>query len=709
MSRYFRIFILFPLLFSLSQAQNLGYYTFEEKKSLYETRNSLSVYFKDAYSWQKIIHASHPLIEEVHGKKQGPTPRIIIRLKESSTKSLDELIKEFFPNPALVQDVSWGFKINEDLPVWLSEQILFEPGDKWKDGDAKEILHKYEGAKIGQNEVGLYFIEVSKLRHSLELANELFESGMVNWAHPNFMAKPVLYHTPSDPKFSEQYTLHNTGQTVDGQTGTVDMDIDAVEAWDISLGDDWVIVGMVDEGAEPHEDMKDPSDNSDRVLTGYSPAGTGNGEPQFSYEGHGVSISGVIASTHNNLGAAGVAPNSRILPVYVEADVSTLLGYVATGMEWIWNQGKAHIINNSWGYPSCDPDLFPAIISAINNAQTMGRNGKGAIVIFASGKNDPGRTCVNFPGNNPIVFTVGSITKTGELPPYSPFGPEVDVCVPVSDDQSDIRTIDRMGALGFTTGNYVDEAGGTSSACGFASGIAALIISVDSNLTDVAVKSILTSTAIDMGSPGVDDSTGYGRLNAFDALSAALGGFPVEWLEFMGEIEGGMANLYWATALENNNAYFEIQRSKGGAFERIGEVEGAGNSSSIQRYRFNDPSPFPLKNYYRIKQVDQNGAFSYSEVLELKQAPAGHYFINSLYPNPAKDQLKLDFYIPRNKQAILEIIDIQGRKVFEENVNGAIDLQTESINLNNWNSGLYFLILRGQLGILSTKSFHILP
>ncbi|MDW3646431.1 MAG: S8/S53 family peptidase [Bacteroidia bacterium] len=709
MSRYFRIFLLFPLLLSLSQAQTLGYYTFEEKKPIYETRSSLSVYFQGAYSWQKIMNTSHPLIEEVHGKKQGATPRIIIRLKEPSEQSLEKLIQEFFPNPEMVKDASWGFEINEYLPVWLSEQILFEPGDSWEDIRVKEILDKYTDAKIGQDEVGLYFIEVSKLMHSLDLANELFESGMVNWAHPNFMAKPVLYHTPSDPKFSEQYTLHNTGQTVDGQTGTVDMDIDAVEAWDITLGDDWVIVGMVDEGAEPHEDMKDPSDNSDRVLSGFSPAGTGNGEPQFSYEGHGVSISGVIASTHNNLGAAGLAPNSRILPVYVEADPSTLLGYVATGMEWIWNQGKAHIINNSWGYPSCDPNLFPAIISAIDNAQTLGRNGKGAIVIFASGKNDPGRTCVNFPGNNPIVFTVNSITKTGDLPPYCPFGPEVDVCVPVSDDQSDIRTIDRMGALGFTTGNYVDEAGGTSSACGFASGIAALIISVDSNLTDVAVKSILTSTAIDMGSPGLNDSTGYGRLNAFDALSAAMGGFPVEWLEFTGKIEENKAHLYWATALENNNAYFEIQRSQGGAFEKIGKVAGAGNSTNIQDYTFTDPSPFPLKNYYRLKQVDQNGAFSYSEVLELKQAPADRYFINSLYPNPAKDQAKLEYFIPLHKQAKLEIVDVQGRKILEESLRGAADIQTKVINLNDWNSGLYFLILRTQKGISSSKSFHILP
>jgi len=206
------------------------------------------------------MHTSHPLIEEVHGKKQGATPRIIIRLKENSDKNLDQLILEFFPNPNMVKDAAWGFEINEYLPVWLSEQILFQPGDNWNEERAEEILTKYAGAKIGQDEVGLYFIEVSKLQHSLELANELFESGMVNWAHPNFMAKPELYHTPTDPKFSEQYTLHNTGQTIDGQTGTVDMDIDAVEAWDLTLGDDWVIVGMVDEGAEPHEDMKDPSD-----------------------------------------------------------------------------------------------------------------------------------------------------------------------------------------------------------------------------------------------------------------------------------------------------------------------------------------------------------------------------------------------------------------------------------------------------------------
>ncbi|MEM6806724.1 MAG: S8 family serine peptidase, partial [Bacteroidota bacterium] len=635
----YKLCFFLPLLFAFASAQDFSYYTFDRKKELYEKRDAVSVLFTDDFAWHKLIKSNHPLIEEVHGKKQAPTPRIVIRLKESSSLSLEELKKAFFPHPELVKDISWGFEINEYLPVYLSEQILFERGVNWSQEKANRLLAKYSGAQIGEDEVGLPFIKVSQLMHSLDLANELYESGMVNWAHPNFMAKPELYYTPPDPKFSEQYTMHNTGQTVDGETGTVDMDIDAVEAWDLTLGDDWVIVGMVDEGAEAHEDMEDPADNASRILPGYSPAGTGNGEPQFSYEGHGVSISGIIGASHNNLGSAGVAPNSRILPVYVEADQSTLLGHVATGMQWIWDQGKAHIINNSWGFPDCDPNLFPAIISAIDDAQTLGRNGKGAIVIFASGKNDPGRTCVNFPGNNPIVFTVGSVTKNGILPSYSPIGPELEACVPVSDNQSDIRTIDRMGADGFVVGNYVDEAGGTSSACGFASGIAALVLSVDSNLTYTDLTSILINSAVDLGSPGDDDSTGYGALNAHDAVSLALGGFPVEWLDFSGRIENGIAQLRWSTGSEQNNAYFEVQKSKGGNFVSVGQLAGQGNSSEVQSYQFEDPLPFSGRNYYRIKQVDANGSFTYSKVLDLSWEEVSQMKLSSLYPNPSHDLL----------------------------------------------------------------------
>jgi len=648
MKLFFSLLLTLPILLFSGKGQDFGYYTFEYKKPLIEKRNSISVYFTGAYSWQKIINSGHELIEEIHGTKQAPTSRVIIRLKTETDLSLEKLIQSFFPNPDMVQDAAWGFEINEYLPVWLSEQILFEKGPNWNEEKAEILLAKYPGAFIDQDQVGLYYIQVTQLMHSLHLANELFESGMVEWAHPNFMAKPQLYYTPPDPKFSEQYTLHNTGQIIDGQAaGTVDMDVDAVEAWDITLGEKWLVMGMIDEGAEPHEDMKDDSDNSDRVLTGFSPAGTGTGEPQFSYEGHGVSISGVIASSHNNLGAAGMAPNSRILPVYVEADLATMLGHIATGMQWIWNQGKAHIINNSYGYPDCDPNLFPAIISAIDDAQTLGRNGKGAIVVFASGKNDPGRTCVNFPGNNPIVFTVGSVTKNGVLPSYCPFGPELDVCVPVSDNQSDIRAIDRMGADGFLPGNYVDESGGTSSACGFASGIAALVLSVDSNLTYTQVTSILTSTAVDMGSTGKNDSTGFGRLNAFDAVSLALGGFPVEWLEFTGKLTDGIATLDWSTATESINAFFTIQRSVGKGFSDIGEIPGQGNSSRINSYQFKDHFPTIGKNYYRIKQVDINGAFSYSPVIELNWSEVNQLFVSSLYPNPSQNQIHTDLALPR--------------------------------------------------------------
>ena len=87
--------------------------------------------------------------------------------------------------------------------------------------------------------------------------------------------------------------------------------------------------------------------------------------------------------------------------------------------------------------------------------------------------------------------------------------------------QGTIRTIDRTGSNGFTSTNYNDNFSGTSAACPQVSGAAALILSINPNLTRLEVENILFSTATDLGASGKDDTYGYGKLNIFSALIEA--------------------------------------------------------------------------------------------------------------------------------------------------------------------------------------------
>lgn len=115
---------------------------------------------------------------------------------------------------------------------------------------------------------------------------------------------------------------------------------------------------------------------------------------------------------------------------------------------------------------------------------------------------------------------------------------------------------------------------------------------------------------------------------------------PVEWVSFQGQLDpkNGLL-LTWVTASELNNLGFHIEKSlDGSSFTRIGFVEGAGNSSELLQYRFHDAS-FSEKAYYRLKQVDFDGAYAYSKVIFISSGKISEPV--RLYPNPVHNELRL--------------------------------------------------------------------
>jgi serine protease len=165
------------------------------------------------------------------------------------------------------------------------------------------------------------------------------------------------------------------------------------------------------------------------------------------------------------------------------------------------------------------------IASAISDARTLGRGGKGCPVVFASGNSNGAWSGVTFPANLPGVITVGAINSSGNIWGYSSRGAEMDLVCPSGNTglNGDLVTIDRMGFLGYETGNYTQRFGGTSAACPQVSGVIALMLSVKPDLTESQVAAILQQSATDMGSSGFDTTYGYGRLNAFKALKLVVG------------------------------------------------------------------------------------------------------------------------------------------------------------------------------------------
>ena len=120
------------------------------------------------------------------------------------------------------------------------------------------------------------------------------------------------------------------------------------------------------------------------------------------------------------------------------------------------------------------------------------------------------------------VITVGAINNQGEIWSYSQRGSSMDLVAPSGNINSsgDVRTTDRMGALGYNEDNYTYNFGGTSAAYPQVAGVAALMLSVRPDLTETQVRTILQNTSRDLGSLGFDDTYGYGLVNAYAAIQA---------------------------------------------------------------------------------------------------------------------------------------------------------------------------------------------
>ena len=145
--------------------------------------------------------------------------------------------------------------------------------------------------------------------------------------------------------------------------------------------------------------------------------------------------------------------------------------------------------------------------------------------------------------------------------------------------------------------------------------------------------------------------------------------FPVELLEFSATPIDQQVNLSWTTLSEVNNDFFTIERSiDGQAFEQLELVQGIGNSDQVQQYQTVDYTPFQGTSYYRLKQTDINGAFTYTQIVEVNLEENGA-FTFTLYPNPIQGN-QLQFSPTGAKGNILKasIYDLQGRRLLHSSI-----------------------------------------
>ncbi len=166
---------------------------------------------------------------------------------------------------------------------------------------------------------------------------------------------------------------------------------------------------------------------------------------------------------------------------------------------------------------------------------------------------------------------------------------------------------------------------------------------------------------------------------------------PVELISFEGEQLVGQNHLYWSTASEINNDYFTLERSADGiTFTEIDRKDGAGTTSQVHSYESFDYYPLEGTNYYRLKQTDFNGAFTYSGIVVLQNHVVG-VEVGNVHPVPTVDVISFDITSPEQAGITIDILDLSGRKVMSTTIEIGSGESSVGIDISGLSQGVYML------------------
>jgi len=216
----------------------------------------------------------------------------------------------------------------------------------------------------------------------------------------------------------------------------------------------------------------------------------------------------------------------------------------------------------------------------------------------------------------------------------------------------------------------------------------------------------------DRGNGSTTGSAASGTITSSSAVSvfgpftlASAGGLnplPIELLSFTAELNGYVVDLKWATASERDNAEFIIERSKDAlSFDEVFSMPGAGNSSSVIHYTGVDDAPLPGISYYRLKQVDFDGSFAYSDVVAVQREASLDEMNITLFPNPSMGDLNVVLSDVPDEEIWLGISDGAGRLVLRERVSGT----RTQVHADQLPAGTYTVVLTGNTRTLDRKQW----
>lgn len=184
------------------------------------------------------------------------------------------------------------------------------------------------------------------------------------------------------------------------------------------------------------------------------------------------------------------------------------------------------------------------------------------------------------------------------------------------------------------------------------------------------------------------------KINSFSGLfprsNAAI--LPIEMKYFRGTALEKVNRLSWASSLEENTRHHEVERllPNETTWEQIGTTPAAGDSQQEIKYEWSDNTPFP-KAYYRIKTVDLDGSFQYSDIIFLEREGVD-FQLTRVFPNPARHQVTSEYYTDQPTVLQWQLVNTRGQVVAESKASLTSGRNFVEIDLRSYPSGVYFLL-----------------
>ncbi len=365
----------------------------------------------------------------------------------------------------------------------------------------------------------IYLLRLAGDEDVLQAVEAYGSDPQVIWAQPNYINQ--LCVVPDDSLYGQQWAL-----------STMRMP----DAWDIEQGSSDIVIGFVDSGIDYHhedlaekvwingaEDLNGNGQVDESDMNGVDDDGNGyiddlrgwdfSDAPQFAglgdyldrdndpndELGHGTHVSGIAAAVADNgVGVAGLCWHARIMPLRASFRLSVGAFLedddVSAGIVYAADNG-AQVINMSWG----DPRISPMVQDVVAYAYA-----RGCVLVAAAGNVD--QEGLFYPGGYDETIAAGASDVYDQRAGFSSFGKNLDVLAPGSNIISTLPD------------DHYGTQGGTSMATAHVTGLAALVLSKDPDLTAEEIRSIITASARDLGPDGWDAQTGNGRIDGLAAM-----------------------------------------------------------------------------------------------------------------------------------------------------------------------------------------------